>query len=252
MPPVGQRAGRGATLVQYAILLSVLALGTLAAVRSLGSSSQGKLQAAGAGIDSSSSGTGIVTPGGAGAGGTGSDLDSGGSGGSGGVTTSSAPSTTARGSTTTVPAATTTFPPAPAPVAPETAEPPKTTPAPKGTAWTAIATSESKRSWRSDVSGIVMGTDGEPLTGVSAGVKVTIVQEYRTRDGKPAERSWTTQGNLVKGVLSLTDSGLSTGASGGEAVTAMRYTVTDVVYYYPSNPSIRWDGETSKTRIAAP
>jgi signal peptidase I len=148
------------------------------------------------------------------------------------TSTTSAPSTTT--STTSTPATTTTV-----------------APAPSATNWISSGSRESS-SWRSDASVTVMGTDHKPLTGVSAGVQIAIVQEYRNWDSSVAERSWSTQGTLVGGVFTLANTGLSIGASGDQAIVAMRYTVTGVVYYYPTNPAIRWDGGTPTTRVAAP
>ena len=83
-------------------------------------------------------------------------------------------------------------------------------------------------------------------------MQIAVVQEYLNGDGTVGERSWSTQGNIVDGVFALNNTGLATVSSGNQATVAMRYSVTGVVYYYPTNPTIRWDGVTPTIRIVAP
>jgi Flp pilus assembly pilin Flp len=124
---------------------------------------------------------------------------------------------------------------------------------PTGSTWgSSSSTLQNKNKWRAEASVNVFGQDGKALTGVSAGVQIKVVQVYRDWQGNLGERSWTDQANLQNGVATFSSGNLNTGANGQEAVVAMRYEVTNVVYYYPQNPSVKWDRSTPSISVEVP
>ncbi len=95
------KGDRGATLVEYALMLCLVAVLCTTAIRGLGNKSSDSFADAHAGISAAA-----TTAGGSGDGGDGAG---GGDGGDGGATTALAPSTTLAATATTVPATTTTL-----------------------------------------------------------------------------------------------------------------------------------------------
>jgi len=165
--------------------------------------------------------------------------------------TTAAPTTT---TSTTTTSTTTTMPPTTTTSTTTTTTPPTTTTAKPSTktGWTSSATKQNKNKWTSSATVTIYGTDGKPMT-IDMGVKIKVTQTYRTWDGKIQTRSWETTANIDKnGKATVTDADLNTGANGQEAVVAMTYEVTGVAYYWPSNPTITWDGGTPSVKVDVP
>jgi hypothetical protein len=164
-------------------------------------------------------------------------------------TTTSTTSTTVPPTTTTkAPTTTTTTPPT------TTTTPPTTTTAKPSskTDWSSSATKQNKNKWTANAAVTIYGTDGRPMN-ISMGVQIEVTQAYRTWDGKVQERTWTTSANIdANGKASFSNADLNTGANGQEAVLAMSYEVTGVSYYWPSNPTIKWDGGTPSVKVNVP
>jgi len=78
------------------------------------------------------------------------------------------------------------------------------------------------------------------------------VQEVRTWDGKATERSWLTQVPIVNGCATITQTGSPIAGPGTEGVSGLRFEITDVHYYWPTDPAIKWDGKTPPLHITAP
>lgn len=126
------------------------------------------------------------------------------------------------------------------------------TPAPApGTGWEGGGQSQGD-SWTCSGTVTVCGTDGKPLTGVNAGVRIKVTMSVTTWDGKATQRSWDDLRNLSDGKGSFSYGGLSASISKGELVTACRFDVLGVDYYYPPDPAIRWDGKTPSLQVSLP
>lgn len=238
-------ADRGASVAEYALLVALISVVAIGAIKALGDSSSDGFTDAASGIGEDSEGAGphpgpppSVPDGGSGGGpgDDGGDLGgSGGSGGSGGTTTTTAPPATVPPTTTPAPTTSTTTPPASG-----------------SSGWSGAKATPNGNKWNSQATVKIFGTNGEPLTGVNAGVQIRVVQVYRTWDGKLAEQSWTDQATLVNGEATFSNNALARPADGTWHVVAMRYEVVNVVYYYPHNPTIGWDGGKPATTVLAP
>lgn len=114
------------------------------------------------------------------------------------------------------------------------------------------ATMQNHNHWQSSATVAVYGADGLPLSKVNAGVQIRVVQIYRTWDGKTQERSWTTESVLEGGTATFTNHPLRYSGNNQEIVVAMRYEVTNVVYHWPQNPDVRWDGAKPSVTVLAP
>ena len=84
--------------------------------------------------------------------------------------------------------------------------------------------------------------DGTPRTG---GIRCNPTLDVFTQD-EPAV-SIDANGKAV-----VTNADLNTGANGQEAVLAMTYEVTGVTYYWPANPTIKWDGGKPSVKVDVP
>lgn len=149
-----------------------------------------------------------------------------------------------------------TVSPAPLPVVPPSipvpSNPPPTPPSTPETGWDNPESSASGNTWTAGARICVTGTDGQKLTGVNAQVQLRVVQEVRTWNGQSTERSWVTQVALTDGCATFEQSGAPIPASGQEGVSAFRFEVLDVIYYWPTNPAIKWDGVKPVIRIESP
>ncbi|HWP17901.1 MAG TPA: prepilin-type N-terminal cleavage/methylation domain-containing protein [Burkholderiaceae bacterium] len=106
--------------------------------------------------------------------------------------------------------------------------------------------------WSASARVCVMGTDGKPLTGINAQVQIRVVQEIRGWDGQVSERQWQTQSAIVDGCASFKQTGAPVPGDGKEGVSAYRFEVIDVIYYWPENPPVRWDGVKPVMRLEVP
>lgn len=246
------RTDRGATLAEYALLVGLIAVVSLGALTFLGDSAEAKFERAGGALSGDADHGAAATPPGPAApsggspsptvpsGGSPADDESTGGDSSGGDPTGGDPTggdptggestggestggESSSGATTS------------------------------GSTWGASsATLQNKNKWRAEASVTVHGADGRPFTAASAGVQVRVVQVYRDWQGNLGERSWTDQANLTNGVATFESGNLNTGANGQEEVVAMRYEVTGVVYYWPQDPPVRWDGTMPSITVDAP
>lgn len=123
---------------------------------------------------------------------------------------------------------------------------------PPGTGWEGGGTAQPDGTWTCQGTVSVHGTDGKPLTDVQAGVQIKVTMSVTTWNGQLIERGWTDQGNLNGGKATFSYGGLSAQQSKGELVTGCRLDVLKVVYYYPPNPAIPWDGKTPQAQIPMP
>ena len=239
---------RGATVVEYALLLALVAVVSIGALSAVGDNSSDQFDEAASmtgGVATTDDGASappaappvvppVVPP---------ADGGGGGAGGGDGVTTTTAPPATMTTTTTAPPASTTT-----------TTTPPTTVPAPAALSeWNESgATLQNKNFWNSSATVAVYGNDGKPLTTVNASVNIRVVTIIETWDGKPGQRTHETQANLVNGKATFSDANLPTAAKGGEHVVAIRYEVVGVTYWWPTNPTIKWDGATPRVTVLAP
>jgi Flp pilus assembly pilin Flp len=229
---IDRRAQRGATFVEYALLCGLFAGSATAGIEMMQTSSETKLTNVESSIGNLPSYTVVIPE---------------------RATTTGAPVTTAAPTTTSTTTSTTTTRPLTTTTSTTTTvQPTTTTKAPTKTAWTSKATANGGKKWTSEASVSVYGTDGKLLTGVSVGVQIRVVQEYTTWDGKSEIRTWTTSANIVDGKATFSNSDLTRNTKNAENIVAMRYEVTDVVYYYPSDPKVRWDGGAATVRVEAP
>ncbi|WP_298931031.1 prepilin-type N-terminal cleavage/methylation domain-containing protein [uncultured Ramlibacter sp.] len=120
------------------------------------------------------------------------------------------------------------------------------------TGWEGAATLDGTGGWTCQGTVSVYGSDGQLLTGVNAGVRIQVTLSVTGWDGKPFERNWTDQGNLAGGKASFSLRGLSAQAGRGEVVTGCKLAVSEVVYYYPTNPPVQWDGGKPTLQINKP
>ena len=255
------RNDRGATFVEYALLLGAMVVVAIGAISALGLLSTDRIEAVGADIGSppkpvavspttspsspnpTSPGPGTPNP-------TAPNPTS-------PPPTTAAPSPTTTPPTTSAPAPSTTVAPAPPPTttptttSPNPTTPPTTTPKVKSGWVDASATKKNKNFWRADATVNIYGTDGRRLSGNNA-VEIRVTQVYRTWDGRVEERSWTIQAPLSGGSATFTSNDLATGANGQEAIVSMRYEVTQVLYYWPNPPAVAWDGSKPAVTIDAP
>ncbi|MDZ7674455.1 MAG: hypothetical protein U5K30_05245 [Acidimicrobiales bacterium] len=211
---------RGATLVEYALLVAVIALAAVGPLRALNDNTEDRFEESAGDFDSAQP---LLAPGTPADDGDGDDADDG-SGGDGGDEDGAGgdeddADTGDGGGTTFVDSSSELH---------------------NRNKWTAAATVE------------VHGTDGQPLTGVSAGLRVRVVTVYRTHDGQLGERSWGTRANLADGLVTFEQGNLNTGANGQEPIEEVRFEVTGIDYYYPSNPEIPWDGVSPSVTVDAP
>ena len=241
------RTDRGATLAEYALLVGLIAVVSLGALTFLGDSAEAKFERAGGALSGDADHGAAATPPGPAApsggspsptvpsGGSPADDESTGGDSSGGDPTDGDP--------------TDGDPTGGDPTGGESSSGATTS----GSTWgVSSATLQNKNKWRAEASVTVHGADGRPFTAASAGVQVRVVQVYRDWQGNLGERSWTDQANLTDGVATFESGNLNTGANGQEEVVAMRYEVTGVVYYWPQDPPVRWDGTMPSITVDAP
>lgn len=107
--------------------------------------------------------------------------------------------------------------------------------------------------WRASAKVCVYGTNGEPLTGMSAGVEVRITDLVRTWDNQETERSFLTQQTLDDtGCAIFERKPVAVPSPGKEGVEAVRIEVTNVHYWWPTNPTIQWNGIRPALEIKVP
>jgi Flp pilus assembly pilin Flp len=228
---------RGASLAEYALMVGLVAVVSVGALSFLGKSAEAKFENVGAAVsgESAAGESGGSSSGGESSGGESSGGSSSGGESSGGESTGgeSSGGSSSGGEST----------------GGESSGGESST----GSTWgSSSSTLQNRNKWRAEASVNVFGRDGKTLTGVSAGVQVRVVQIYRDWQGNLGERSWTDQTNLQNGVGTFSSGNLNTGANGQEEVVAMRYEVTNVVYYYPQDPSVKWDGALPSITVEAP
>ncbi|WP_211091405.1 pilin [Pseudothauera rhizosphaerae] len=137
-------------------------------------------------------------------------------------------------------------------------EPPVAPPVPpaagdKTTGWDSAEATQQGSGWEAEARVCLGGSDGKPLASdLNAQVQIRVVQEVRTWDGQTTERSWLTQVPIVDGCATFSLSGLPLAGPGVEGVTATRFEVADVFYYWPTDPAVKWDGVKPVQRIPAP
>lgn len=139
------------------------------------------------------------------------------------------------------------------PTAPGTATPPGgggTTGGP-GTSWTGSALSSGSGNWTCSAQLSVKGSDGKPLAS-NAGARVRVTTLFNGWDGQPGQRGWDDLVNLQGGVGNISLSNLNGQQGRGEVITACRFGITGVDYYWPSHPAVGWDGVTSSVQISKP
>ncbi len=120
------------------------------------------------------------------------------------------------------------------------------------TGWEGVGVPGRKDTWYAQGTLSVYGTDGKPLTGVNAGMRIKVTLQVTTWDGRQIERSWTDLGNLSAGKTSFRIDGLAARTGKGEVVTSCRLEVTGIDYYWPRDPPIRWDGVLASIQMPMP
>jgi type II secretory pathway pseudopilin PulG len=130
-----------------------------------------------------------------------------------------------------------------------TAVTPPTLPA---TSWEGAGVPGRKNTWSAQATLSAYGTDGKPLTGVNAGMRIKVTLSVTTWDGRQIERSWTDLGNLNAGKTSFSIDGLAAQTGKGEVVTSCRLEVTGIDYYWPKDPPIKWDGQLASIQMPMP
>lgn len=177
-----------------------------------------------------------------------------GGGAPGGSGSSEGPGTPAPTEPPTTPVTPPVAPPiTPPPVTPPVA-PPVTPPATGGgTGWNDAQATPNGPAWDAAARVCIGGTDGNLLApDLNAQAQIRVVQEVRTWDGQTTQRSWLTQAPIVNGCASFSQTGSPTAAPGVEGVTAIRFEVVDVIYYWPADPAVKWDGAKPVQVIKAP
>lgn len=135
------------------------------------------------------------------------------------------------------------------PASPETPSPP----APPASGWSTPETTNKGSTWDAQANVCLSGTDGNLLSSdLNAQVRVRIVQEVRTWDGQTTERSWETQVPIVNGCATVSQTGSPYATQGNEGVTGLRFEIIGVNYYWPTDPPVKWDGNTPSLHISAP
>jgi Flp pilus assembly pilin Flp len=232
----GSRPGEsGATLVQYALAVALLALVVASAARHVGSSSKEGFEAAGAGVERShGEGRGGSSGGGGsggGGGGGGSSDPGGGTGSGGGAPATSTPvATTApppASSTTTAPAPTTTVPPDQAASAAFSS---------------AYGTRVSSSRWRAHGELTLLAPDGSPV----AGAEVEVVVRGWSSSGGSGSKRFEEVMTLVAdadGNVSLATGQLS--RSGSSRVSSITMSVRSV----ETPDGFEWDGATPEATV---
>lgn len=226
----GGRPGEsGATLVQYALAVALLALVVASAARHVGSSSKEGFEAAGAGVERSHDEAGGGNSGGGGGGGGSSD-PGGGSGSGGGAPATSTPvATTAAppASSTTVPAPTTTVP---------------ADQAASAAFSSAYGTRVSSSRWRAHGELTLLAPDGSPVAGAEVEV---VVRGWSSSGGSGSKRfeEVTTLVADADGNVSLATGQLS--RSGSARVSSITMSVRSV----ETPDGFEWDGTTPEATI---
>lgn len=119
------------------------------------------------------------------------------------------------------------------------------------TSWTGTAQDSGSGNWTCQAQVSVMGTDGNALTG-SVGVRVRVTTHFEAWDGKPGTRGWDDLANLQNGVGRISLANLNGQSGRGEVITGCQFDVTGVDYYWPTQPTVPWDGDTASITIRKP
>lgn len=130
-------------------------------------------------------------------------------------------------------------------------EQPSPTPANK-TGWDRPEAGSDGRQWSAQARICISGTDAKPLIGLNAQVQIRVVQEVVGWNGQKSERQWLTQVPFTDGCANFSQGGAPKPVDGQEGVSAIRFEVNDVFYYWPVEPAVRWDGGKPVIRIEVP
>jgi Flp pilus assembly pilin Flp len=217
---VSMRSERGASAIEVALLIAVIAIVCIGALKALGGDSDDTLVEA---AEATANEPAAPSGGGSGSGG---GSTGGGGGGGGATTTSAAPTTT----TTAAPTTTTSA----APATTTTTMPPLGSGYPSSSGFqTPTVQTNSNGQKRASTSVVVRGTDGTPIP--NATVVVEIARYQRSSSGsftwKTEQVTLTTGAN---GAVTVTPSSYYT-TSGTTRVTQMRFTIV-------SSTASGWDG----------
>jgi Flp pilus assembly pilin Flp len=214
-----RRSERGASLVEYALLVAVLALGSLAGLDALQSSAAAAFREQASEMSDppagGSSGTPTTAP------------------------TTAAPTTAAPVTTTTVRPTTTTSTTTTSTTSTTTTTVPRATTATG--AWGATSATRDGSRWTASATLTVTDDRGQTVRGAAVTVRV----EYRIdggswQTGQPASGATSSSGTLRVSTADLARSGRS-------AVTSIRYTVLTV-----DAAGLRWAGGSPSTTLSAP
>lgn len=123
-------------------------------------------------------------------------------------------------------------------------------PSQPGTSWTGTA-QMTGQTWTCSAQTSVMGSDSKPLGG-SVGARIRVTTNFTAWDGKPGQRGWDDVVNLQGGQGSISLSNLNAQPSHGEVITGCRFAVIGMDYYWPTQPTVRWDGTTAAIEISKP
>lgn len=119
--------------------------------------------------------------------------------------------------------------------------------------WNDTETKDNGSTWDTQSRVCLKGSDGNLLSSdLNAQVQIRIVQEVRTWDGQSTERSWLTQVPITDGCATISLTGSPIAGPGTEGVSGLRFEVVDVLYYWPTDPAIKWDGKTPPLHVTAP
>lgn len=224
---------RGASLAEYALLLAFISVVSIGSIALLGGSASSAFDDAASRIGDPAvpAAPGDEEPG--------SPPPPGGGGG--------APTTVV--TTTTLPPETVPTTQPPATTTTTTTPPP---PPARQTRWEGKATGDAKN-WSAEATVTVYGTNGEPLKLNDAHVQVRVIREIMEWDGTPDQHEYLTQAKIrPDGTATFQDKNHSFDPDDWH-VSAVRFEVVQVFYYYPSNPQVKWDGVTSSSaRILPP
>lgn len=123
-----------------------------------------------------------------------------------------------------------------------------------GTDWSDSGSSDNGNgTWSASSRICVVGSDGKPLNQGNNHVQIKVTETVTTWDGQTTERSYVTQLPLDEsGCATFDKTGIPQASSGQEGVASVQFEVVDVLYYWPTDPDITWDGETPSTSITAP
>ncbi len=121
----------------------------------------------------------------------------------------------------------------------------------KGSSWGLVQSrSTGSNTWSGAATIVACGTDGKPLSAVKGAAKIRLTLKVKTWNGEIIERGWDDQRDWQDGFSSFSAQNLSAG--GGETILSVTFSVTGVVYYYPTNPAVKWDGTGTSVTILAP